>query len=360
MDKNQHIISSRILQWYKINKRELPWRSTKDSYKVWVSEVVLQQTRVSQGTAYYLRFVEAFPTVESLANAQEDTVLKLWQGLGYYSRARNMHAAAKQVLELFNGAFPNNYHDLLSLKGVGPYTAAAVSSITSGEPVAVVDGNVERVLSRLFLVKLPINETQGKKEIKIIAQSILDENNAGDHNQGLMEIGALVCTPKNPNCEECPVQSNCLANKNNCQTDLPLKTKKNKQRKRFFNYYFILHKENIFMKKREPGDIWNGLYETVLIESDSLLEPTDALEILNSKFGLSSHQYLVDGKEMSYKHVLSHQVIYATFISIKMQDNIDFQLSGYEMVSLEKILTLPVSRLTDRFLKENNLLGLEL
>lgn len=357
MDKNRHVISNQIQAWYKQHKRELPWRKTKDPYKIWVSEVVLQQTRVAQGTAYYLRFVEAFPDVKTLADASEDKVLKLWQGLGYYSRARNMHAAARHVVESFNGVFPNNYQDLLSLKGVGPYTAAAISSITCNEAVAVVDGNVERVLSRLFEVKVPVNETIGKKEIVKIAESVLDRENAGDHNQAMMEIGALICTPKNLKCTECPLQNNCLSYEKGSQEVLPIKTKKTKQRKRYFNYFLLANKEYAFIKKRDPGDIWAGLYELVLLETDMLIDTDMALQMIETKFGLSSSQYVIQEQEVSYKHILSHQTIHAIFITLMLLDTINIDLPLYEKVSLNKVLSLPVSRLTDRFFKENSLFG---
>lgn len=286
-----------IQEWYRLNKRDLPWRHSSSAYNVWISEIILQQTQVIQGLDYYVKFISKFPTIFDLANAEEDEVLKLWQGLGYYSRARNLHFAAKQVVNDFNGEFPITYKDLLQLKGVGEYTASAISSIISNLPHAVVDGNVFRVLSRCFLVATPINSTKGKKEFTILANDLLDVNNAGDHNQGIMEIGALVCKPKNPKCEACPIQTKCLGFANNTVLDYPIKEKKLKVRNRYLNYIVTTDKVNIVIKKRGPKDIWQGLFDFPLVETDKPAEE------------MGKGIYL----DKEIKHILTHQHIYASF-----------------------------------------------
>lgn len=290
-----------LLNWYYEHKRDLPWRQTPTFYHVWISEIVLQQTQVKQGLDYYLQFINTFPDVESLAQATEDKVLKKWEGLGYYSRARNLHYAAKQIVEL--GDFPCSYKDWLKIKGVGPYTAAAITSIVAKEARAVVDGNVQRVLSRLLDYRTAVNSTTGIKEIQTFANQLLFADKPGDYNQAVMELGARVCTPKNPNCVECPIVEHCLAKKNRTVLVLPVKDKKIKVRSRFFNFYMITSSDNILLKKRSKGDVWEGLYQFPLLETASV----DALpDPVNSGFfgrkELNRLQMLWEGK-----HLLSHQ-----------------------------------------------------
>ena len=258
--ESDKLISSLLQYWYAQHKRSLPWRETKAPYVVWISEIILQQTRVNQGNDYFLRFIERFPDIKSLAEASEDDVLKIWQGLGYYSRARNLYTAAKQVMEKFDGVFPSSYSDILSLKGVGEYTAAAVASIVYNLPYPVVDGNVFRVLSRLFTIETPIDSTIGKKYFNEIAQSILDEQHPGDHNQAIMEFGALVCTPKQPKCTECPLQSVCLAFEKKNVLNYPVKKGKTIQKERFFNYFHIEQNGYTYIKKRGDSDVWQNIY----------------------------------------------------------------------------------------------------
>ncbi len=295
--------SNNILDWYKINKRDLPWRKNKNPYFVWLSEVILQQTRVAQGTAYYYKFIERFPTVKELASASEEEILNLWQGLGYYSRARNLHKAAQQIINEFEGEFPNNYKDILSLKGVGDYTASAISSICFGEQKAVVDGNVYRVLSRCFAIDLPIDSTKGKKQFKILAEELLPSKQTGDYNQGLMELGALVCTPKLPQCFECPLQTKCIAYSKGTMSNYPVKTKKTKQRKRYFNYLVIKHRDSYYLEKRTGDDIWKNMYQFPLIETSK--EQTHPV--------YESESLFLERRKKARKHVLSHQTIYAIF-----------------------------------------------
>lgn len=265
--------SHTILHWYSLHKRNLPWRNTIDPYKIWLSEIMLQQTRVAQGTPYYMSFVENFPTVHHLANASEEKVLKLWQGLGYYSRARNLHTTAKKVSHEFNGEFPKTYKELLKLKGIGDYTASAIASICFNEQRAVVDGNVYRVLARYFGIDLAINSTEGTKYFREIAAKVMHVSNIRDYNQAIMEFGALQCAPKNPNCIQCPLQDSCMALQNDMVSVLPKKINKTKIKNRFFNFLVVVDAENNTMLTQRKGKgIWQNLYQFPLLESDMELD----------------------------------------------------------------------------------------
>ncbi|MEM0517901.1 MULTISPECIES: A/G-specific adenine glycosylase [Aequorivita] len=260
--------SKKLIAWYIQNKRELPWRKTKNPYHIWLSEIILQQTRVAQGLPYFLKFIEAYPQVENLANAREDEVLKLWQGLGYYSRARNLHATAKMVCQEMNGVFPDNYKDLLKLKGVGDYTASAIASIAFNQPEAVVDGNVYRVLSRFFEINTPINTTAGQKEFKQLAQQLIDIDEPGTFNQAIMEFGARYCVPQNPDCNNCIFNDSCKAFQQKNVDHLPVKIKAKPIKKRFFNYLVVLSKnEHTMLQQRTGKGIWQQLYQFPLIET---------------------------------------------------------------------------------------------
>ena len=232
--------SEKIIAWYDQNKRDLPWRNTKDAYLIWLSEIILQQTRVDQGMDYYLKFAKEFPTVKHLAKADNEKVMKLWQGLGYYSRARNLHTTAKIISEKYHGKFPDEYSDILSLKGVGNYTAAAIASFAFNKPYAVVDGNVYRVLARVFGIESPIDSTQGKKEFETLATELLDRKKPASHNQAIMELGALQCKPVNPDCSICALNTMCFAYSKKRINELPVKAKKTKVRNRYFNYIVLL------------------------------------------------------------------------------------------------------------------------
>ncbi|HET8808815.1 MAG TPA: A/G-specific adenine glycosylase, partial [Flavobacteriaceae bacterium] len=261
--------SEKLIDWYLPQKRELPWRNTVDPYKIWLSEIMLQQTRVAQGLPYYEVFLENFPAVFDLAKASEEKVLKLWQGLGYYSRARNMHFTAKYIAEEKNGEFPKTASGLLKLKGIGDYTAAAIASICFGEPVPVVDGNVYRALSRIFGIETPIDSTLGKKEFKQLAHQLIDPKKPAEHNQALMEFGALQCKPKNPLCETCPFQNSCMALQLGKIEKLPVKTKKIKTTLRHFNYLvFVSKNKQTLLQQRTGKGIWQNLYEFPLLESE--------------------------------------------------------------------------------------------
>ena len=270
-----------LADWYLENKRSLPWRETNEPYRIWLSEIILQQTRVDQGKPYYLSFVKAFPKVEDLAQAEEVDVLKLWQGLGYYSRARNLHASAKYVASDLQGKFPSSYKDLLALKGVGDYTASAIASICYNEPVAVVDGNVFRVLSRIFGIDTPINSTEGVKQFKQLAQELLDKKDPANFNQGIMEFGATHCKPQNPLCDSCPFAAKCVAFNQNRISELPVKLKKQKVKNRYFNYLvFISEEGETILEQRRGKGIWEGLYEFPLVETSEEV----ALENLVQEF----------------------------------------------------------------------------
>ena len=285
-----------LLQWFKNNGRSLPWRETKDAYAIWLSEVILQQTRIVQGMSYWERFMAQWPTVNDLAAATEDEVLKAWQGLGYYSRARNLHTAAQQVMEL--GGFPQTFKELKTLKGVGDYTAAAIASIAFGEPVAVVDGNVYRVLSRYYGIETPIDSTEGKKGFQALAQSLLPINEPADYNEAIMDFGATQCTPNSPHCSACPLCETCVAFHEQRINELPVKSKKVKQRERHFTYLYIEYEGKIAIHQRGAGDIWQGLWE--FPQAEQLASSEDSA-------WKTEAQLLQKG----VKHILTHQILLA-------------------------------------------------
>lgn len=335
--------------WYLENKRDLPWRKTKDSYVIWLSEIILQQTRVSQGLPYFLRFIEQFPTVSKLANASEEEVLKLWQGLGYYSRARNLHTASKMVIENFNGKFPVTYKELIKLKGVGVYTASAIASFSNNEQVAVVDGNVYRVLARIYGVFTPINSTEGEKEFKKLADSLLSKENPADHNQAIMEFGALACTPKKASCATCPFSKECYAYINNVVDQLPVKIKKLKIRKRYFTFVVVRSNERLLVQKRSEKDIWQHLYQFPLIESQAALTSAEAKEKIGALGVQGGNLRLLN--RLVKPHKLSHQHIFADFYEIEVADfnNID---TSYVEIPFVTIDSYPVPVLISNFLKD--------
>ncbi len=302
--------SSPLLAWYRKNKRDLPWRHTRDPYKIWLCEIIMQQTRVAQGLSYYNRFVEKFPTPAALAGASQDEVLKLWQGLGYYSRARNLHAAAKSM----HGKFPKTYDGVRALKGVGDYTAAAICSIAYNMPYAVVDGNVYRVLARVFGITTPIDSTGGKKQFTALAQKLLDKKNPGDYNQAVMDFGAMVCTPQASACLTCPLAKICVARKQGTQEKLPVKAQKTKVSMRYFHYIYVEQGKFMWIRQRGPGDVWQNLYELPLIETaDGNL--TAAHTQLKKWFGPAR---VMSVSQTPLKHVLSHQIIYAYIYKVKV------------------------------------------
>src|SRR6201996_8735917 len=304
-----------LVQWYIHNKRDLPWRHTTDAYVIWLSEIILQQTRVEQGMPYFYRFVEKYPDVSSFAAAPEDDILKLWQGLGYYSRGRNMLKTAQLVNELYNGKFPEKYEQLIKLKGIGEYTAAAISSFSANEAKAVVDGNVYRVLARYFGISEPINSTKGKKIFQDVANDVLNKENPGLHNQAMMEFGAMLCKPKNPDCDICPVRPDCYAYNNNGIAELPQKLKTVKIRERYLNYIVVTDGDTVLMNKRDEKDIWANMYDLPLIETASHLSSSEIIELPQTKEFFGEEIHILDTFPIK-KHVLTHQHLHTQFIRI--------------------------------------------
>lgn len=329
-----------IIDWYHKNKRDLPWRDTSNPYFIWLSEIILQQTQVKQGMPYYLKFIDHYPSVEKLANASEQEVLNDWQGLGYYSRARNLHAAAKQVMSEFNGVFPPSYKEILSLKGVGDYTASAISSFAFNEKQAVLDGNVFRVLSRYFDIDEDVSNARVQKEFKAIALELLPDNDVDSYNQGIMELGAIVCTKHQTKCNECPVKNACMARKNNTVSLRPVKLKKIKQKKRYFNYICVDDGENTVMQKRTKKDIWQNMFEFPLIESKDGFEEISKVNEMAGSYG----DELSLENQIEQKHQLSHQTIYARLFYYKSKK------IKQEKVAWKDLDEIPVSRLIDKMI----------
>lgn len=338
---NSSGFSKTLIQWYLGNKRDLPWRQTQNPYRVWLSEIILQQTRVEQGLPYYLQFVKIYPTVRDLANASEQEVLKLWQGLGYYSRARNLLATAKKVVAEMNGVFPSDYKTLIKLKGIGDYTASAIASFCANEKTAVVDGNVFRVLSRIYGIETPINTSAGKRRFKELAQELIDPENPGKFNQAIMEFGAIQCVPKNPNCSACVFQSSCIAFNTGKIADLPIKLKSKSVRKRYFNYIVLSSPLRATLLNKRKNGIWQGLYEFPLIETEKALtikevENHPKLLELKKKYNFQSFQKLLVKIDV---HKLSHQHIYPKFWVVTIADE------SPELLLREDVMKLPVSKL---------------
>ncbi|MBV1888147.1 MAG: A/G-specific adenine glycosylase [Urechidicola sp.] len=340
--------SKSLIYWYLREKRDLPWRNTDNPYFIWLSEIILQQTRVDQGMSYYLKFIDQFPTVLDLANAKEYDILKLWQGLGYYSRARNLHFSANYIVDELDGIFPNTFSEILKLKGVGDYTASAIASICFNEPRAVVDGNVYRVLSRYFRIETPINSSRGIKEFKNLAQELLDENNPATHNQAIMEFGARMCKPQNPDCTICPLNDSCIALQQNKIKSLPVKDKKVKIRKRYFNYLVMISDNGkTKLNMREGKGIWQNLYEFPLIESENEIEVKELINQDNFKKLVANNKVSIQlyNKDVII-HKLSHQHIFTKFYIVKNCADIDAEISW------KKIDDFPVPKLIHNFIEE--------
>ena len=328
--------SNLLIQWYLKNKRDLPWRNTTDSYAIWLSEIILQQTRVAQGLPYYLRFMEAFPTVFDLANASENDVLVLWQGLGYYSRARNMHKTAQHVASELNGVFPETYVELKKLKGVGDYTAAAIASFCNNEEVPVIDGNVYRVLSRYFGIKEDISMTTTRKVFVEIAKELIPPGKSYLFNQAIMEFGALQCVPKKADCMSCIFNNSCFAFANNSVEIFPVKSKKTKTRDRFFNYmvFFDEHK-NVLVNKRTEKDIWQNLHEFPLIETEQNEDYEKFLQTIEEKFNFADR--IVSIKPFYHHqmiHKLSHQNLHIKFWHVLVSGELK---NGLSIKNLSKL-----------------------
>ena len=341
------IFSNRLIKWYLQNKRSLPWRETIDPYSIWLSEIMLQQTRVAQGLSYFLSFKEHFPTVNDLARADEEVVLKLWQGLGYYTRARNLHTTARYISSELDGVFPDNFKDLLKLKGVGEYTAAAIASFCYNEPVPVVDGNVFRVLARYFDIETDIAQPVAKKEFAALAAQLLPENDAATFNQAIMEFGALQCVPQNPDCSFCVFNDSCLALKFNKVTQLPVKSKKAKARIRHFNYLVAEDSDgNTQIEKRVEKGIWQNLYDFPLLETETIAPLNMVSEKLETEYFNDNEVVAVEDFECDIIHKLSHQHLHIKFWKVSVEGNLQ------EGISVEKLKLLPVPIVIHNFIEK--------
>lgn len=343
--------SFQIISWYRANPRELPWRGIDNPYKIWLSEIILQQTRVAQGLPYYYAFSEAYPTVKDLAMAPESEVLRLWQGLGYYSRARNLHSCAKYICDKLDGIFPDNYKDLLLLKGVGSYTAAAIASFAYNEAKAVVDGNVFRVLARYYGIETDIATGKAKKQFEALADELIPQQNPGEFNQAMMDFGARLCVPQNPDCANCPLNSTCFAFQKGLVKDLPVKINKTKVKERSLHYFVIRCGKNWVWKKRASGDIWEGLH-------DFPLEEKTSTEFTKLAFPTSEIPESIPKK---YRHILSHQKLNASFSKLDIPVNKYPELSdwceneGYLLVSENEIEALAKPKLIINFLNDQGI-----
>ena len=346
--------ADKLIGWYEEHKRDLPWRNTKDPYRIWISEIILQQTRVAQGYDYYLRFMELFPDVCALANAPEDEVMKAWQGLGYYSRARNLHEAARTIAG--RGGFPTTYEEVRALKGVGDYTAAAICSFAYDMPCAVVDGNVYRVLSRWMGVDTPIDSTAGKKLFSKLADELLDKHRPALYNQAIMDFGALQCTPSQPDCLSCPLAGSCAALQQGRVNELPVKQHRTKVSNRYFNYIYVRTGGCTWIRKRSGNDIWKNLYEPLLIETEQDMSENEH-ELLEKLQGVlkKREDVLKKGEGVFFrpvkrkvKHVLSHRIIWANFYELILPDEMEAP-EGFLMVPEEEIHKFAVPNLVYQF-----------
>jgi A/G-specific adenine glycosylase len=347
-----NFFNSTIHSWYSLYKRDLPWRNTRNPYLIWLSEIILQQTRIDQGLAYYIKFADEFPTIFDLANASEDQILKLWQGLGYYSRARNLHFTAKFIQQNYIGVFPNDYNSILSLKGIGEYTAAAIASISFNLEYPTVDGNVYRVLSRYFGIYEPIDTGKGKKTFNDLAKELIKGNSPGMHNQAIMEFGALQCTPKSPDCMKCPLNERCFAYSNLKAGELPVKQNTTKQRDRYFTYIVLSFNNCTWLRKRIKNDIWMNLFEFPLIETMNNVEIKKlTLEPEFQRIIPKGNQAIVETVSDWKIHILSHQRIHYRFIRVQLSDEVHVT-DDLIRVNNEDIFNFAVPKLLETYLIE--------
>ena len=343
-----------LLKWNsEQNVRQMPWKGENDPYLVWLSEIILQQTRVEQGLPYFLRFKKAYPTVNQLAQAPEDEVMKMWQGLGYYSRARNLHGTAKHIAGELKGKFPSTFGEIKKLKGVGDYTAAAISSFVFGERQAVVDGNVIRVLARIFGIDTPYDTTAGKKQITALAQELIDENQPGAYNQAIMDFGATVCTPQAPKCPSCPLQQICVAYKDGRVAELPVKSKKLTIKDRHFNYLLIKNEKEILISKRTSKDIWKDLYELPLIETSTPLKRNISATVADY---LVTGEFTIHSYSKPISQMLTHRKIHFRFIEVELADFKSFKMEGILKVKVQDLHKFAFPKTIHLFLGQNNLL----
>jgi A/G-specific adenine glycosylase len=352
MNKNKIFFTNALLLWNKKdNNRIMPWKGEKDPYKIWLSEIILQQTRVEQGSDYYKRFLTDYPSIEQLANAPEKKIFKLWEGLGYYTRCKNLLATARIVMKVHKGKFPSTYEEILSLKGVGPYTAAAIASFAFNLPHAALDGNVFRVLSRFFGIALPVNSTAGKQIFTALAHELLDKNEPGIYNQAIMDFGAVICKPKNPLCGICPQRRKCIAYRQDRVADLPVKDKGKVRRSRWLYYLMVQHNGRTYVRKRTAKDIWENLYEFILLETPEACTVEKIMEEALSKKILRKSDMTIINISRSYLQQLTHQTIQGCFIHIKTKRAL--RLSAYEAVSASQIIQMPFPKFITKYLAEN-------
>jgi A/G-specific adenine glycosylase len=338
--------TTNLLQWHReINKRSMPWKGEKDPYRIWLSEIILQQTRVEQGLAYYNRFIEAFPDVHALASAPEQTVFKLWEGLGYYSRCKNLIASARFISQESAGIFPSDYAGIAALKGVGPYTAAAISSFAFGLPHAVVDGNVLRVLARYSGIATPVFSTEGKKQFFSLANELIDREKPAEFNQAIMDFGATVCKPRQPLCQQCILSTDCRAFQEGMVNELPVKSKPAAKRKRWLNYFILKQGKHTFIRQRPAGDIWENLFEFYLHESDYAMSYEDLVDTAELTMPGSSVAQISE----LYVQQLSHQEIASRFILLSLPAD-HISIDGYQLVLEEDLPQYAFPRIITRFM----------
>lgn len=342
-------LAESLIDWYLKGHRDLPWRNTEDPYKIWLSEIILQQTRVDQGKHYYYKFVETYPTVSDLASAPEEQVLKLWQGLGYYSRARNLRKAAIMVEEELNGQFPADYNGLLKLKGVGPYTAAAIASFAFKEKRAAVDGNVYRVLSRIFGIKTPIDNAEGKKQFEVLANELIPEQNPDLFNQAIMEFGATLCTPRKAQCDECPFSQECYAYSKGLQERFPVKAKKNKVQKRFISYFVIESDDQILIRKRSEKGFWHQLWDFPGIEKERSFDSAAMIEYLEKIGYCASPKTNIFEEKYRTIHILSHRKLHISFFELRTSRPFKVKNPDLKWVNKNDYESYAIPRVIDKY-----------
>ncbi len=348
---NRAFFTPQLLSWNKgQNTRKMPWKGEKDPYKIWLSEIILQQTRVDQGLDYYNRFVKTFPTIKHLAKAPETTVFKLWEGLGYYTRCKNLIATARYISKELNGKFPDTYEGILALKGVGPYTAAAIGSFAFNMPKAVLDGNVFRVLARYFGIETPIDSTEGKKIFTALAEDLLDKKNPAIYNQALMDFGAVICKPQLPLCNDCPLKKKCVAIAKGAIARLPVKEKSIIKKTRWFYYVIVEYQHQYYVRKRGSKDIWENLHEFILVESKASITVDDLFKLPALKAIIPRRQLNIVSVSGVYKQQLTHQTICGQFIRVTV--NKPLVVKGYELIAKGRLELLPFPKFITNYLKD--------
>lgn len=338
--------NKKLIEWYSDNKRALPWKKNLDPYQIWLSEIILQQTRVEQGLPYYLKFISQYPTIIDFANADIADILKLWEGLGYYSRARNMHITAQNIRDNFDGKFPKSYNELKILKGIGDYTAAAIASFAFGLPNAVVDGNVFRFLARYFGIAIPIDTTIGKKYFQEKAQLLINTKKPGEHNQAMMDFGALICTPKKPKCKDCPFVSECVAYHSNTIEQMPVKSKKLIKKERHLHFFVLIENSKIIIQQRTKNDIWKLLYDFPCMETENNLLGNEYLEMFSNKIKMP--------QPIIFKQVLTHQKINAYFYKLNSLKSFKDEVNGFQ-IDLTEIKNYAFPKIILDYLKSEEL-----